>query len=268
MNYKTIIYFILFATLQSCSLFESHPYDGHITGKTDINAQNINRIEKACEGKTTIRFIFMSDTQRWYNHTEDFVKAVNKRDDIDFVIHGGDISDFGLTKEFTWIRDIMEGLNVPYVALLGNHDCLANGMHIYNKIFGKENFSFLAGNTKFVCLNTNAIEFDYSRPIPDFSFIENECKDNRSEFQKTVVAMHVPPYSDDFNNNVARVFQYSLQQLNGLQFCLNGHHHRLTANDLFEDNIIYYGVSEIESHKYLLFTIKPNDEYDYEAVDF
>ena len=53
------------------------------------------------------------------DETEDFVKEINKRNDIDFVIHGGDMSDFGLTKEFLWQRDIMNGLNVPYVALIG-----------------------------------------------------------------------------------------------------------------------------------------------------
>ena len=40
----------------------------------------------------------ISDTQRWYNSTEDVVKALNARGDIDFVIHGGDQSDFGVTK--------------------------------------------------------------------------------------------------------------------------------------------------------------------------
>lgn len=35
----------------------------------EINPTNIERIEKVCEGKDTIRFIFMGDTQRSYNET-------------------------------------------------------------------------------------------------------------------------------------------------------------------------------------------------------
>ena len=66
-------------------------------GETGINAKNIARIEEICEGKDTLRFVLMGDSQRWYDETEDFVKALNKRDDVDFVIHGGDISDFGLS---------------------------------------------------------------------------------------------------------------------------------------------------------------------------
>lgn len=58
----------------------------------------------------------ISDTQRWYNSTEDVVKALNARGDIDFVIHGGDQSDFGVTKEFIWMRDIFNKFRCPTYA--------------------------------------------------------------------------------------------------------------------------------------------------------
>jgi hypothetical protein len=51
------------------------------------------------------------------------------------------------------------------------------GEEVYTKVFGEDNFSFIAGNVKFVCLNTNAIEYDYSHPVPDFDFIENALAD-------------------------------------------------------------------------------------------
>ena len=40
------------------------------------------------------------------------------------MLHTGDMSDFGLKLEFEKQRDILSGLKVPYVCLLGNHDCL------------------------------------------------------------------------------------------------------------------------------------------------
>ncbi|MBB4036708.1 3',5'-cyclic AMP phosphodiesterase CpdA [Dysgonomonas hofstadii] len=254
--------------LQSCEMIEYHPYDGRISGETGINQKNIERIETACAEKSTIRFILISDTQRWYDETEDVVKLINKRNDIDFVIHGGDISDFGLTKEFMWQRDILNKLTVPYVVLLGNHDCLANGIEIFEKVFGEVNFSFIAGRTKFVCLNTNALEFDYSYPVPDFKFIEQEMVSRKDDFDKTVMAMHVRPFSDQFNDNVANVFQRYIKEFPKLQFCLHGHNHSLEENDLFEDGIIYYGISNIAKRKYYVFTLKPDDTYDYEVVEF
>jgi len=248
-------------------MIEYHPYDGRVSGETGINEKNIKRIEEVCKGKETIRFAVIGDTQRWYDETELFVKALNARNDIDFVIHGGDVSDFGLTKEFTWMRDILNKLNVPYVVLLGNHDCLANGVDVFHTVFGEVNFSFLAGNTKFICLNTNALEFDYSHPVPDFQFIEEEYKDTREEYQKTIFAMHVRPFSEQFNNNVANVFQRYIKEFPQLQFCLNAHDHQITADDLFDDGVIYYGSANIQKRKYLLFTLKP-DGYDYEVVGF
>lgn len=265
---KLLFVFITFLSFQSCEMIEYHPYDGRIKGETGINAKNIARIEAACSGKKSIRFAMIGDTQRWYDETEKFVKALNKRNDIDFVIHGGDISDFGLTKEFMWMRDIMNKLTVPYVALLGNHDCLANGEEIFHKIFGEENYSFLAGNVKFICLNTNALEFDYSHPVPDFQFIENQFADDRAEYEKTIFAMHVRPFSEQFNNNVANVFQRYIKEFKSLQFCLNAHDHHVALDDLFEDGVIYYGTSNIEKKKYLLFTINEDDSYEYEVVDF
>lgn len=250
-----------------CDLFEYHPYDGRLRGETGINAKNIARIEAACAGKSVVRFVFTGDTQRWYDETEKFVSAINRRTDIDFVIHGGDISDFGLTKEFIWMRDIMNRLTVPYVVLLGNHDCLGNGNEVFETMFGPYNFSFHAGDTKFVCLNTNAIEFDYTIPVPDFEFIESQLKEERQDHSRTIVAMHAPPFNEQFNNNVATVFQRYITEFRNLQFCVNAHEHRVSEGDLFGDGVIYYGSPNIEKRQYLLFTLTPG-EYTYEVVNF
>lgn len=264
---RLIFLFLIVYTFTECDMFDYHPYDGRIKGETGINAKNIKLIEERCKDKDTFKFIMMGDTQRWYDDTEDFVKAVNHRNDIDFVIHGGDLADFGLTKEFMWMRDIMNGLDIPYVAIIGNHDCLANGEDIFRKIFGEENFSFMAGDIKFVCLNTNALEFDYSHPIPDFTFIENQLDKEDETHKRTIFAMHVRPYSEQFNNNVARVFQHTINDFPDLMFCLNAHDHNLNVTDLFDDGILYYGSASINKRNYLLFTITP-DGYEYEVVSF
>ena len=251
--------------LGSCDLIEYHPYDVRITGETDINAKNIELIEYQCKEKTTIKFAVMGDSQRWYDETEDFVKHVNLRTDIDFVIHGGDVSDFGLTKEFLWQRDILNKLNMPYVVLIGNHDCVGTGEDVYRKVFGNTNFSFIAGDVKFVCLNTNAMEYDYSHPIPDFEFMEYELSDRETEFSKTVISMHASPYSDVFNNNVAKSFQYYVRQYPNLQFCTVAHDHNVTETDVYDDGIIYYGSTCMKDRCYLIFTITP-DGYEYEVL--
>lgn len=258
----TLLWLLL---LQSCDMIDYHPYDVRIDGETEVNAHNIEQIEAACRGKETIRFVTMGDSQRWYDETEDFVEHLNRRDDIDFVVHGGDMSDFGVTDEFLWQRNIMNKLNVPYVTLMGNHDCLGTGKEAYRAIFGDPNFSFIAGRVKFVCLNTNAIEFDYSHPIPDFQFMADEAESRRDEFDKTVFCMHVRPHADEFNNNMAEVFHYVVTQYPGLQFCTAAHEHRQFEMDLFGDGVIYYMSDCMKHRNYNVFTISP-EGYEHEVV--
>lgn len=260
--YILVLIGILF---DGCHLIEYHPYDVRLEGKRGINEKNIVRIEEACRGKDTVRFVLMGDSQRWYDETKQFVTHLNGRDDIDFVIHGGDISDFGLTKEFEWVKDIMGKLKVPYVALVGNHDVLGNGMDVYEKLYGDPNFYFTAGDTRFICMNTNALEFDYTHPIPDFSFLFEQLADTISGYKRTIPVMHVQPGDVEFNNNVSRVFQELLKRFPGMEFCLHAHNHRLMEEDLFGDGVIYYGCSCMADRNYLLFTLTPGG-YSHEVV--
>ena len=260
---------LTFAFLFSaCELIDYHPYDGQVSSKVsrDVNNVNIERIEKACAGKDTIRFAFLGDTQKYYDETDEFVRNLNKRDDIDFVIHGGDFTEFGLKKEYEWFDKIFVHLKQPYVGLIGNHDILGNGDHIYREIFGDENFSFVASDVKFVCLNTNSIEYDYSHPVPDFGFIKGEIQDSTSN-KRSVVVMHAPPGNEQFDNNVKDVFQLYIKELPSLIFCLHAHTHNLAANDIFNDGIMYYACDNIGKRSYMVFTITPNN-YSYEVVYF
>ena len=264
---KAVIGLMCLFVLQACDMFDIHPYDGDINGAKQINNRNISRIERQSAKKDTIRYAFISDSQRWHDELEDFVKSTNKRNDLDFVIHGGDLTDFGITKEFIWQRDILEKLKIPYVALIGNHDGLGNGEEIFSNVFGALNFSFIAGKTKFICLNTNALEANYSVPIPDFAFLRDEETKRVGEYDKTVVVMHAKPTSEQFNNNVKDVFHYSITRFPNLLYANHGHDHRYEVLDLFDDGIRYYGTPNIGKRQFLIFTITPNS-YTHELVSF
>lgn len=267
---KNVVFILcVIFSLSSCEVFEYHPYDARIDDKyKEINRENIARIQQKDQKRDTIRFVFMGDTQRWYDETEDFVKDVNSREGIDFVIHGGDISDFGLKKEFCWMHDILEKLEVPYVSVVGNHDLLGSGGDVYQAMYGKLNFSFVYSRVKFVCLNTNALEFDYGTPVPDFNFIRQEIADTVGcTYHQTIAVMHTEPGNVVFNNNVKHVFHEYLKRFRNLRFCLHAHEHHLMKNDFFDDGIWYYGSDAIKNRNYLLFTVT-RENYSYEVVYF
>lgn len=265
---KKFIALLLLSGFFSCDIIDYHPYDGRLDShtETNINQKNIKRITGICEGKDTIRFAFIGDTQRSLDETKKFVGHINRNDSVDFIIHGGDISDFGMKKEYEWAHNILSKLKQPYVALIGNHDVIGNGNQVYRKMYGKENFSLVAGDIKFVCLNTNAIEYDYSHPVPDFSYIKQELGDSLSH-KRTIVVMHAPPGCEQFDNNVKDVFQIYIKNFPDLLFCLHAHTHHFSAEDLFDDGIMYYGCENMGKRSYLLFVIT-KEGYSYEIIHF
>lgn len=262
-----LIFILTILFVPSCDMLELHPYDAYVRGEKNLNEKNIKLLEEKLKDRKSFRFAFISDTQRWYDETEGMVADINKRTDIDFVIHGGDISDFGATHEFIMQRDIMQEFKTPWVAILGNHDCLGTGEDVYKEIWGKPNFSFLAGNVLFICLNTNCMEYDYSEPIPDFSYLENLMKHLPEGAEKTVAVMHVPPFDLEFNNNVANVFQLYLKEFPNLQFCMNGHAHDYQINDFFNDGVLYYQTPCAKDRSYIVFTLT-EDGYEHELIEY
>lgn len=263
-----LVFLAALLAFTACDVIDYHPYDARIKGPHDINLRNMARIEANCAGRETVRFALISDTQRWYDETNAAVKSINARGDIDFVIHCGDLSDFGVTKEFELQRDILEKLRMPYVVLLGNHDCLGTGADTYRWIFGNPNFAFNAGDTHFLCINTNAFEYDYSTAVPDFDFINEDRTEVPETVKRTVVAMHAQPTSEQFNNNVSDLFQYQIKQYPGLSFCLCGHGHATQENDLFGDGIIYYECGAAKKREYVVFTLNKDGGYTHEVVAY
>ncbi len=254
-----VFFFLFLGVLTGCEVIEYHPYDARVTGDYNINAVNMARITFNTLGKRSLRVAMISDTQRSYDELENAIRAINYRGDVDFVIHGGDQADFGETKEFIWTRDWMNRLTRPYVCLLGNHDCLGTGFHVFEKIYGEDNFAFTAGNVRFVCLNTNALEFDYSEPVPDFTFLEQEVeRGTKDGVEKTVVVMHAPPGDLVFNNNVEKTFQRYIEMLPNVLFCLYGHNHHFQKADFWETGLMFYGCTTVAERGYYLITI--NDE--------
>ncbi len=260
------LYILLFVALCAVACqSEYHAYDTDVAGAKAIHAQNIPAIEEACRGKQTIRFAFLSDTQRWYDETKDAVQALNERDDIDFVIHGGDMTDWGLRDEFERQRDMLQGLKVPYVVLLGNHDCLATGAMVYRTIFGAAHFAFTAGRVRFVAANTNALEYRVEAPVPDFDFLEQELAYYPAEADCTVALMHAAPHTEQLYGEKADRYHATMQCFPNLLVAIHGHGHSYEIREPFEDGLKYIQADCIEKRNYLLFTI--NEEgYTHEQV--
>ena len=249
-------------------LFDVHPYDTHYKGEKDLNPKNIAVIEQRFKDRDTLRVAFISDTHLWHAEFKEEVASINANDSIDFVVHCGDFTDTGTTREFEWGYNILKKLNKPFVVLIGNHDFLGTGDQVWKTVFGDGlDFSFIAGGIKFVCLNTNATEYDYMAAVPNFDYMQQELHKNSASFDRTVFVMHACPGSDQFNNNVKGMFDYVVKLFPGLQCCISGHDHQRTALDLFGDGVMWYGVDAAVHRNYYLFTFTRKG-YSYETIYF
>ena len=164
--------------LQACDKFEYSPYEIRLRdNERQLNKKNIERIlEQNITEDATITFALISDTQGYYEDTETIVNYLNNLEGVQFVLHNGDITDFGLLKEFRLINDRLGKLKTPLVTVIGNHDAVNNGAQLYKEMYGPYNFSFVAGHSKFIFINTNNWEFNGAAPDVSFERISTESE--------------------------------------------------------------------------------------------
>ena len=266
-NLRSSLIYFLSLFFASCDLIEYHPNDVNIDGPVGLIATNCNLIEHICAGKDTVRFAQISDSQRFYDQTERVVNDINSRaDSIDFVIHTGDLTDFGLPKEYIWMRKVLSHLTMPYICVIGNHDCLGTGEAAFSRMYGADNYSLNASFLHIVGLNTNAYEYDYSKNVPDFSFMKQDILSIPDSVSTTVIAMHVAPGMFLFNDNIAEYFDQVCRSYPNLQFCICGHdHHSAVLYPFGPDGTPYIQCDDIKSCSYIIYTVTRNS-YRYEVV--
>jgi hypothetical protein len=251
------------------SCFEYHPYETNLKGiEGNKNAKSIEAVKQSLFKKDTIRFAWVGDTQKHYEETESFVKDINSKGNIDFVLHGGDITYFGMKSEFIWIEDILEKLHIPHICLVGNHDLLGTGEIIYRHIYGEPDFSFILNRVMFICLNTNTAEPSYK--VPDYNFIAQNISDSTTGlYDYTIVAMHAAPTGlfASKTSTTAQHFYNSISKAKNLLFCLYAHYHTIIERDVFNDGTMHLVTDSMKSRVYFIFTLI-NGNYTYTIERF
>lgn len=226
---------LLFLVFSACNSLEYSP-NQYFSGDTpiDVNAKNIKRLQEQ-PGDERIRFVMTGDSQRAYDESKILVTAVNKLPDIDFVVLGGDISDFGLSQEMEWVGQIFSKLNAPYIGVIGNHDLVSTGAKAFKRMFGPLDYSFIYKNVKFICHNTNSRESSFSGSVPDMDWLKQQLLPEAGVDAYIPIA-HVPPGSPDFDENL---YQPYVKAINGSPNTLASfyaHSH--------EDYVFYPGVQQ------------------------
>lgn len=260
---KYALFILLFLTAASCKdLFQYSPNEVRFeSNERNLNAKNISRIQ-ALPAADTFRIIVIGDSQRFYDDLGDFVTAANKLDGISFVVLNGDITDFGLAREFRWIARIMNELRVPYVSVIGNHDMLANGRVAYGQMFGAENFSFNWNGHQFVFLNTNSWERGQGEAIPDLDWLQAELEPERRGGARSYVFAHSSPLDTEFDPGKKKGYADILTAA-GVTLSIHGHQHSFNRYRPVPGGLEYLVVASMNKRSFGLVTLTPNG-YDIE----
>jgi len=243
--------------LFSCEgLFDYSPYLIDFKGENkDVNASNLKRIIKT-GGDDTVRIAFTGDSHNNFDELGLLVEQVNTMEGLDFVVHVGDIADFGLPKQYLWGNSYLLNLKIPYLVCIGNHDLVGNGLEAYLQMYGELNFSFVYQGIKFVFLNTNSLEFAYNGNVPDLEWLTLQLMP-ANDFNKAVIVFHMPP-GIGFDPNLEAGFYKAISQNNNVILAVHGHAHHFEVYYPDADSIPFVNVYGVGHRKMTSIEISQN----------
>ena len=255
--------FVLF--LQSCDSFEYSPNQVYNKStKVGLNAKNLELLNSLPQDDT-ITIAFVGDSQRFYDELDLFIDTVNNIAAVDFVLLAGDISDFGLLTEFELISEMLEKLEKPYIGVVGNHDGVARGEEVFERMFGPLNFSFHYGGVKFVAHNTNGKEY-FTGDVPNMKWLQMQL--TRSDTSKYFIPVsHVPPFSSDFDEKLVYPYTNLFRETPGLLISLHGHIHTHKDGYPFNDGVRYMTTHSFDKRTFVLLKIF-NGQINYRLIDY
>ena len=267
MKLSLSFYLVFIFVLPSCKdIFQYNPNEVRLKeNQKNLNAKNIQKI-KALSPVDTVKFILIGDSQRFYDELDDFVAVANKLKDVAFVLLAGDITDFGLNREYEWIHRSLDKLQMPYIGVIGNHDMLANGRTVYKQMFGPENFSFNYSDNQFICLNTNSIETGFDGSLPDLPWLQQQLA-GLSKYKNAFIISHIPPFSNGFDKKLEHSFSSLLAAHHEVKLSLHGHHHRFSISKPYNNGPEYVVVGSLNKRNYALISVW-GEQYKIEEVYF
>ena len=232
-------------------IFEFSPYESGVnTAFENTTNKNLQLIKDIRLNSDTFSFAFVTDNHYHYDNLRTVIDDINKKDDILFVLFGGDITEQGLLKEYKFFYNTVKNLNKPYLTVIGNHDYLSNGEVIYEQMFGEYNYSFEFNHNKFVIFDDVVWE---SNKNPDFNWLSMQLSDNEL-FKQVFVISHIPPFTDQFNSDMEQEYRLLMQE-NNVQLSIHGHVHSYSFGKVYNDSVNYLTVPWLKKPTYCIINV-------------
>lgn len=210
----------LFFIAVSCK-FNVSPYtsDAPKLALNDLNVRTIQALE--AETPAEFKIALISDTHNYYKELEKQIDVINSSS-YAFVIVAGDITNLGLLEEFNVARNYLNGLRIPYLVAVGNHDLISNGRKIYNRLFGSDTFHFVFHDVHFIIFNNN--NWESPGLVPDMEWVEQVLSESDPSHKRVLIAHVSPEDTDRFTSEEIRRWEDLMVRYN-VDYFFNGHDH-------------------------------------------
>lgn len=155
------------------------------------------------------------------------IRDINSLDGIDFVLFGGDMTDFGTDEEIFAVKSIMDSLRVQYYVVAGNHDAKwsESGCNTFRRAFGYEHFEFRSKGWRLLGCNSGPDMRMAPALLPRESM--DWLRSIEDDGTPGIFINHYPLDTSVLNYfDVTKALKRA-----GVQFCIGGHWHRNCAMD-------------------------------------
>lgn len=176
-----------------------------------------------------IRFAFLTDLHyaEGAPSVQDLrtcIRDVNAQEGLDFVLVGGDLTDFGSDEEIRGVKHLLDSLRYRYYVVAGNHDAKwsESGCNTFSKVFGYEHFEFECKGWRFIGCNCGPD----MRMAP--ALVPRESLEWLGSLEKGPKTLFINHYPQD--TSVLNYFEVTkeLKRI-GTRLVIGGHWHRNTA---------------------------------------
>ncbi|MBK7909224.1 metallophosphoesterase family protein [Candidatus Pollutiaquabacter sp.] len=236
-----------------CEQFEYSPYQTkHPASELrDLNASNRAKLQ-ASSPRDTIVLVISGDQQRFYDEVDDMVTDINRLEQVDAVFLVGDLTDFGLIREFGWLNESLLRLKCPFFGVIGNHDCVANGTEIFERTYGPLNEYFDWAGIRLVLHNTNSREFSFNGRVPDLGWLRNAVADTAA-YEACIFLSHVEPFNAiDFDPSLEAGYVQLLDDARVTLFSAHGHDHIAHTGSPYGDGLTFFNAGSPAYRSYTL----------------
>ena len=181
--FRLILIALIFGFWAYIEIGDLYPLPEH-----DLNYQALTTItDRYQDHNGPLTFAFLADSKNSPVFRQ-VVRALNSDKSLQFAILGGDLVLYPEGDTFKSFLRQRRDLEIPSLALPGNHDVAFGTMDLYYQIFGRMYYSFVLGDTKFILLDNSN---EKNLGLEQEAWLKKELQDGL-RYRHRFVFMHVP----------------------------------------------------------------------------